>query len=476
MKYKDYYETLGVPRGATQDDIKQAYRKLARKYHPDVSKMADAEARFKEINEANEVLKDPEKRAAYDQMGSNWKARARSSSRRRTGTRASSSAAAGAGRSAPAARSAAPRGSIRATSSSRCSAAAAPAAGAPRRRGSVQGEDHHAKVLIDLEDAYRGAERSDLAARAGRDAPTAGSRCRSARSTSTSRRAFGRASTCAWPGRARPASAARAAGDLYLEIEFNPHRALSRRRQRRLRRPAARAVGGGARRDRRRADARGHRAADDPQRLGGGPEAPPQGSRIAGQEPGRSVRGAGDRRCRRPTATRRAPPTRTWPRRSRTSSRARICKDDLHESNDLQRAARQRRRRGRRADDGRAVPRLPHVPSSRSRSGSSKACCSRAATSREVVALPRRLARPHAPGDPADAATSRSTPRASPWPSTCSTASPSSSRACGADRRGATPLSLARSSPCEHSFWRFWSRPRPVSVRLHGDESERCER
>ena len=75
MKYKDYYETLGVPRSATQDDIKQAYRKLARQHHPDANKgNAAAEGKFKEINEANEVLKDPEKRAAYDQMGSNWKA------------------------------------------------------------------------------------------------------------------------------------------------------------------------------------------------------------------------------------------------------------------------------------------------------------------------------------------------------------------------------------------------------------------
>ena len=63
---------MGVKRDATQDDIKRAYRKLARKYHPDVSKEADAEKRFKEIGEAYEVLKDPEKRAAYDQLGANW--------------------------------------------------------------------------------------------------------------------------------------------------------------------------------------------------------------------------------------------------------------------------------------------------------------------------------------------------------------------------------------------------------------------
>ena len=73
MKFKDYYETLGVARTANPDEIKQAYRKLARKYHPDVSKEAGAEERFKEVGEAFAVLKDPEKRAAYDQMGSNWK-------------------------------------------------------------------------------------------------------------------------------------------------------------------------------------------------------------------------------------------------------------------------------------------------------------------------------------------------------------------------------------------------------------------
>lgn len=70
MKYKDYYKILGVARDASADDIKKAYRKLARKYHPDVSKEANAEERFKEMAEAYETLKDPEKRAAYDQLGS----------------------------------------------------------------------------------------------------------------------------------------------------------------------------------------------------------------------------------------------------------------------------------------------------------------------------------------------------------------------------------------------------------------------
>jgi curved DNA-binding protein len=73
MEFKDYYEILGVARGAAAEEIKRAYRRLARKYHPDVSKEPDAEARFKEVREAYTVLKDPEKRKAYDQFGKDWK-------------------------------------------------------------------------------------------------------------------------------------------------------------------------------------------------------------------------------------------------------------------------------------------------------------------------------------------------------------------------------------------------------------------
>jgi curved DNA-binding protein len=74
VEFRDYYEVLGVARTATQEEIQRSYRKLARKYHPDVSKAKDAEDKFKEINEAYEVLKDPEKRQKYDQLGANWKA------------------------------------------------------------------------------------------------------------------------------------------------------------------------------------------------------------------------------------------------------------------------------------------------------------------------------------------------------------------------------------------------------------------
>ena len=75
MEFKDYYKILGLAREATQDEIKRTYRRLARKYHPDVSKESDAEERFKEVSEAYEALKDPEKRAAYDRLLSGeWQA------------------------------------------------------------------------------------------------------------------------------------------------------------------------------------------------------------------------------------------------------------------------------------------------------------------------------------------------------------------------------------------------------------------
>src|SRR5256714_9208945 len=74
VKYKDYYEVLGVPRSASDTDIKKAFRKLAREYHPDVAKnKKSAESKFKEINEAYEVLGDPAKRKKYDELGANWR-------------------------------------------------------------------------------------------------------------------------------------------------------------------------------------------------------------------------------------------------------------------------------------------------------------------------------------------------------------------------------------------------------------------
>jgi len=222
MKYKDYYETLGVPRGATQDEIKQAYRKLARKYHPDVSKMADAEARFKDINEANEVLKDPEKRAAYDQMGSNWKAGqefqpppnwdAGFEFRGREG----GSSPFGAG-GAFAGGEAFDASDFFETLFGR----RGPAGGA-RRRGSVEGEDHHAKVLIDVEDAYRGAERT-ISLRAPVEGPDGRLVMQERTLDVHIPKGIRPGQHLRLAGQGNPGSGGGKAGDLYLEIAFNPH-------------------------------------------------------------------------------------------------------------------------------------------------------------------------------------------------------------------------------------------------------------
>jgi len=85
VEYKDYYKTLGVKKDATAADIKKAYRKLARQFHPDVNTSADASKKFKEVNEANEVLSDPDKRKRYDQLGPDWERYAQAGASRQRG-------------------------------------------------------------------------------------------------------------------------------------------------------------------------------------------------------------------------------------------------------------------------------------------------------------------------------------------------------------------------------------------------------
>ena len=157
---------MGVARDASQDDIKRAYRKLARKYHPDVSKEKDAEARFKELGEAYEVLKDLEKRTAYDQLGANWKAN--QEFRPPPGWNAGFEFS---GQGFP------PGGDASQYSdffeslfgqAFRTGRGGGPggvhgAHGGQRGGGAAfhhPGEDHYAKVMIDLEDSYTGATRA----------------------------------------------------------------------------------------------------------------------------------------------------------------------------------------------------------------------------------------------------------------------------------------------------------------------------
>ena len=148
MEFKDYYKVMGVARDATEAQIKQAYRKLARKYHPDVSKEKDAEARFKEVGEAYEVLKSPEKRAAYDQLGQNYRPgeEFRPPPNWDSGFEFSG---AGPGDSS--------------YSDFFDALFGAQARAGARNRGAFhagRGEDHHAKVLLDLEASIHGGSRT----------------------------------------------------------------------------------------------------------------------------------------------------------------------------------------------------------------------------------------------------------------------------------------------------------------------------
>lgn len=160
MEYKDYYQIMGLARDASADDIKKAYRRLARKYHPDVSKESEAEARFKEIGEAYEVLKDPEKRAAYDRLGANWRAGQDFQPPPDWNTGFES-----AGRGFPGAGPGREDYSDFFETLFRhgfAEAGAARGGAHPGAQGGfhANGEDHHARIQIDLEDAYHGAQRS----------------------------------------------------------------------------------------------------------------------------------------------------------------------------------------------------------------------------------------------------------------------------------------------------------------------------
>lgn len=219
MEFKDYYQTLGVARDATADEIRKAFRKLARKYHPDVSKEADAEARMQEINEANAVLSDPEKRAAYDQLGRNyrpgqefhpppdWDAGFEFS---------------GQGFSP---HEAAKFSDFFAELFGRMGGVGGAGSRGFQSQGGhfrAQGEDHHAKVLLDIEDAFSGATRQ-----IGLRVPRLDAQGRVTVDTRTLNvkipRGVRAGQVLRLAGQGSPGMGGAPAGDLLLEVHFKPH-------------------------------------------------------------------------------------------------------------------------------------------------------------------------------------------------------------------------------------------------------------
>jgi curved DNA-binding protein len=228
MQFRDYYQILGVARDASADEIKRAYRQLARKYHPDVSKMADAEARFKELGEAYAVLKDLEKRAAYDQLGNQWQAGQdfRPPPDWNAGFEFS-----GDGRERSAGRSGGRNGGFADAGDFAGSGAefsdffeALYGRGGEHRdkAAHARGEDHHAKVLIDLEDAYAGATRTITLQRPVTDAQGRIA-LRSHQLKVTIPRGIRAGQHIRLAGQGAPGVGQGKPGDLYLAVDFNPH-------------------------------------------------------------------------------------------------------------------------------------------------------------------------------------------------------------------------------------------------------------
>jgi len=220
MEFKDYYATLGVERSATQDEIKRAYRKLARKYHPDVSKEPNAEARFKDVAEAHEALIDPERRAAYDDIARRhasgqpfepppgWDSGFEFSGRGRGGD----GTARGEADFSDFFESLFGRGGGGAEGMRRHATGPRPA----------QGADHHAKVTIDLLDSYRGAQRTMSLRMPIVDAQ--GRAMLKERQLEVAiPRGVRRGQHLRLLGQGSAGHGGAPAGDLYLEIDFAPH-------------------------------------------------------------------------------------------------------------------------------------------------------------------------------------------------------------------------------------------------------------
>lgn len=209
MQFKDYYKVMGVARDATETQIKQAYRRLARKYHPDVSKEKDAEARFKELGEAYEVLKSPEKRAAYDQLGQNHGAGEEFRPPPDWGAGFEFSGAGGGD-------------SAYSDFFDSLFGAGAGSRGARNPFAAGRGDDHHAKVLLDLDAALQGGNRSfTLRVPEIDEQGRLVSKERTLNVQIPKGILAGQSIRLAGQG-ARPPGADKA-GDLFLEIDFQPH-------------------------------------------------------------------------------------------------------------------------------------------------------------------------------------------------------------------------------------------------------------
>lgn len=217
MEYRDYYKILGVARSATAEEIKKSYRRLARKYHPDVSKEKDAESKFKEVQEAYEVLKDPEKRAAYDQLGSEWKS---GQQFRPPPQWASGFEFSGGGAGTRDAHVFEEQGFSEFFS--QLFGGHSPFGGTGRRQ-SAGGRDHHARIDVELEEAFHGGTRTLELKRP--EVTTDGSVQLGTHTVRVSIPAgVSDGQLIRLAGQGEPVPGGGRPGDLYLEVHVRPHR------------------------------------------------------------------------------------------------------------------------------------------------------------------------------------------------------------------------------------------------------------